>query len=72
MRDDLRGIALGLLFSSRDEVWDWAFKDRGLEEDNGSDNITVMVEWLVSKSKVGLRVREGWVQSSKLCELVWA
>ena len=72
VRDDLRGIVLGLLFSSRDEVWDWAFEDGGLEEDNGSDNMTVIVEWLASKSRVGLRVREGWVQSSKLCELVWA
>jgi hypothetical protein len=72
VREDLRGIVLGLLFSSRDEVWDWAGKDGGLEEDNGSNNMTVIVEWLASKSKVGLRVREGWVQSSKLCELVWA
>jgi hypothetical protein len=72
VREDLRGIVLGLLFSSRDEVWDWAVEDGGLEEDNGSDNMTVIVEWLASKSKVGLRVGEGWVQSSKLCELVWA
>jgi len=67
VREDLRGIALGLLFSSRDEIWDWVMKDGELEGE-GSD----MIEWLTSKSKVGLRVREGWVQSSKLCELIWA
>lgn len=72
VKDDLQGIVLGLLFSSRDEVWDWAVEDGGLVEDTGSDNMTVIVEWLASKSKVGLRIREGWVQSSKLCELVWA
>ena len=45
----------------------WVMKDGELEGE-GSD----MIEWLTSKSKVGLRVREGWVQSSKLCELIWA
>ena len=72
VRDNLRGIALGLLFSSRDKVQDQAFKDGGLEEDNGSDSIIVIVEQLVSRSKVRLRVREGQVQSSKLYKLVQA
>lgn len=42
-----------------------------LGEDENGDTGTLIVEWLRRKSKVGMRIEEGWIQSSKLCDLIW-